>query len=331
MTQRPVNLLGPVLAMSALVLVMVVARFGASALGLRVPWYLVHEVTLMALPAGWLLVRALRRLDESNRTAFVVTTMLFVSASAIAELLAIQARYWWFYEGNDPLSGLDLGAIPLEEFLSYPLLLGIPVLWFVELSREGEPVLGERALKAASWLRRGALVALGAAALFVGLAIVAPSQPLDPAVLPFVDASGAVRYSAGPKQYGWTIVQLLGWAGTLALGAAVAPRVRWRPLLMVVATYFPYALFVELLACGRGWWVWNSQQTIGWFAWVLPIESFSMYLTGALMPVLCFEWLRTLWVARRQHELSATLVAPRLDSSPQPVGYLAHRVVEPPH
>jgi len=115
---------------------------------------------------------------------------------------------------------------------------------------------------------------------------------VDTVTQPFVDAAGAVRYSAGPKQYGWTIVQLLGWAGVLLCARAGWRHVNPGRLALLVVTYFPFALFFELLACGRGWWVWNAQQTVGLFAWVLPAESFSMYLTGALLPTLGFELVR---------------------------------------
>lgn len=305
-SQRP--LLPPLVGISLLMIAMVVARALADAAQVKLPWYLLHELTVMLVPMVWLLVRVFPRLDESKRVAFVVTSGLFISASAVAELLAIEHRYWWFFEGHDALSGLTLGAIPLEEFLSYPMLLNVPVLWFLDrsLAAPDEPMLGEaRAAPIARVLRALSAVAAVAAVGFIGLALLSPSVPTDVVTQPFIDAAGAVRYSAGPRHYGWTIVQLLGWAGTFSLGAAVAHRVRWRTLLIVVATYFPFALFVELLACGRGWWVWNAQQTVGVFAWVLPIESFSMYLTGALMPVLCFEWLRGLWAA----EPGATWVA----------------------
>lgn len=298
MSRPESSLLKPLVGLSVLVVAMVVVRAIADALGVKAPWYLLHELTVMLVPMLWLLVRVYPRLDDSSRVGFVVTSGLFISLSAIAELLAIGARYWSFYEGFDPLSGLDLGAIPLEEFLSYPLLLNLPILWFLELSRArpDEPVLGPaRAAGLTKVFKRASAAAFVAALGFIALALAGPATPLDVTTPAFVDAAGAVRYAAGPKQYGWTIVQLLGWAGTFALGAAVAHRLRWRTVLIVVATYFPFALFVELLACGRGWWVWNSQQTLGVFAWVLPVESFSMYLTGALMPVFCFEWLRGLW------------------------------------
>jgi hypothetical protein len=290
--------LKPLISVSLLGVVMVFARAVADAAGLKLPWYLLHELTVMLVPVIWLLARVYPRLDESNRLGLIVTSAGFIALSAIAELVAIAARYWCFYEGFDPLSGLTLGAIPLEEFLSYPLLLSLPILWFLELShsRPNEPLLGEaRAQSLVKLFKRASAGALVLAGLFIVLGLRAAPVPLDVATPAFVDAAGAVRYSAGAKHYGWTIVQLLGWAGTFALGAAVAHRLRWRTVLIVVATYFPFALFVELLACGRGWWVWNSQQTLGVFAWVLPVESFSMYLTGALMPVFCFEWLRGVW------------------------------------
>ncbi len=298
MSARPAApLVRPLLALALLFVLMVVARTAADATGVKAPWYLLHELTVMGLPAAWLAWRVLPRSSEADRVGFVVTTGLFVTASAIAELVAIEHRYWWFYEGFDGLSGLTLGAIPLEEFISYPLLLTVPVLWFLELSaaRPDEPALGEaRAASVSRWLRRAAVGALAVAASLVGLALL-DLRPTDVSAVPFVDAAGAVRYAAGPKQYGWTIVQALGWAGTFALGERVVARLRWRTLLVVASTYVPFALFVELLACGRGWWVWNARQTLGVFAWVLPVESFSMYLTGALMPVLCFEWLRGVW------------------------------------
>ena len=279
--------------LSGLILMMVGARFAADRLGLQLPWYLLHEVVLLLIPMGLLLREVFPQLEPAQRVAFVLTSGCFISQSAVAELLAIEHHYWGFYTKLDPLSGLDLGAIPLEEFLSYPMLLNIPVLWYLWLGRvfPTRAVPPPTAEKTALWLRRLAWACVGAAGVFVLLSRFGPLdlQPLD--AQPGPDAMGAIRYAAGPRQYGWTIVQALGWAGTFALAAKLSHRLQWQRLSMLVLTYFPFALFVELLACGRGWWVWNTQQAIGVTAWVLPIESFSMYLTGALFPTLFFEWL----------------------------------------
>jgi hypothetical protein len=133
-------------------------------------------------------------------------------------------------------------------------------------------------------------LSLAGAATFLTLAKlgVGTDLPIDAPAAP--NAMGALHYAAGPKQYGWTIVQFLGWAGTLSVAARIAHRIPWRRLLVQTLTYFPFMMYVELLACGRGWWVWNTQQTIGPTVWILPIESFSMYLTGGLFTALVYEW-----------------------------------------
>jgi hypothetical protein len=280
--------------LAGLILLMIAARRVADALGLRAPWYFLHEVVLLLVPMGWLLLEVFPKLAPAQRIAFVITSGLFIGQSAIAELLAIEHRYWGFYTQLDPLSGLDLGAIPLEEFLSYPMLLNLPILWYLWLGRvfpHAPRQHPQREARLSSWLRRAAWASVALALLFVALAItgLGDAAPLD--AVPAPDAAGAIRFAAGPRHYGWTIVQLLGWAGTFAVGAKVVPRLQWKRLLVMLITWFPFALFFELLACGRGWWVWNTQQAIGVTAWVLPIESFSMYLTGALFTTLCFEWL----------------------------------------
>ncbi len=278
--------------LAGLILTMVLARHLADLMGLKAPWYLLHEGALLLVPMVWLLRQVLPTLEPARRVAFVVTSGLFISLSAIAELLAIEHRYWGFYTGLDPLSGLDLGAIPIEEFLSYPMLLNLPVLWYLWLKQvlPGDRPVQNPAL-AALWLKRGAWLSALLAAGFIVLAIIGvdDAQPLTN--VPGPDAVGAIRFAAGPRQFGWTIVQLLGWSGLLSAAARAVSRLKPKRLAIMVLTYFPFALFFELLACGRGWWVWNTQQALGFTAWVLPVESFSMYLTGALFPTVVFELL----------------------------------------
>ncbi len=285
-------LLGRLIGLSLLMLGMIALRWGLAALGRTGPWYLLHELVVLLVPMAFLLVEVWGRLAPNERLAFVATSGLFISLSAVAEMIAIEQRYWWFFTELDPLSGFDLGAIPAEEFLSYPLLLNLPVLWYLWLRRV-LPGLATGVAPSAR-VRSALFVAAGlcgvAALVLMGLAW-RNFGPIDRVTQPFVDVAGAVRYVAGPKQYGWTIVQLLGWVGLLVVATKAWPSVHPGRLFLMTVTYFPFALFFELLACGRGWWVWNAQQTLGVFTWVLPIESFSMYLTGALFPTLTFELL----------------------------------------
>ena len=198
----------------------------------------------------------------------------------------------------------------MEEFLSYPMLLNLPVLFYLWL---GTQFGAERPVAFTPGTQRTlkllALAAAGLGGVCLYRALTVHSRALDLNALPAPDASGAIRYSAGPKQMGWTLVQLLGWAGTLLLLSKAHPRTALRRLAFVAAVYLVYSLFIELLACGRGWWVWNSEQTLGLFALVLPVESFSMYLTGALMPVLFFELIRPAFAPHRLSSSSSVTTA----------------------
>jgi hypothetical protein len=288
-----VTMLKRLSALAGLILFMVAARYGCDRLGIRAPWYLLHEAVVLGVPMGWMIFELWPRLEAAQRLAFVLTSGFFITISCIAELLAIEKHYWAFYTVQDPLSGFDMGAIPIEEFVSYPLLLNVPILWYMWLGRafRDPPQLPERVTtRIATWLQRGVWVSLAGAATFIALALlgVGTDLPIDLPAAP--DAMGALHYAAGPKQYGWTIVQFLGWAGTLSVAARIAHRIPWKRMLVQTLTYFPFMMYVELLACGRGWWVWNTQQTIGPTVWILPVESFSMYLTGGLFTTLVYEW-----------------------------------------
>lgn len=258
---------------------------------LHLPWYLLHQVILALVPMAWLLWETMPRARQAQRLAFITTSAFFISTSAIFELLAIQHRYWWFFTATDRLSGLRIGSVPLEEFIFYPLFLNLPILVFLWLGdfiadpaeRADEP-RARRGLYAAA----AALAALAGVVLVTGLFNREPA--LDLSLLPAPGADGALHYSAGPKQRGWTMVQLLGLAGTAFFFARTWARVPLRRLLLTLLAYFPFAMFVELMACGRGWWVWNAQQVLGTFTWILPVESYSMYLTGALLPPLFYLW-----------------------------------------
>jgi len=259
---------------------------------LHLPWYLLHQIILALVPMVWLLREVLPRLPASGRLAFITTSAFFISTSAVFELIAIHHRYWWFFTDVDTLSGLKIGAVPLEEFIFYPLFLNLPMLFFLWL----EPVVSDPAERADRPTVRKVLYALsGLFALLAGVTVAVgllTHEPvLDPALSPSIGADGALRYAAGPKQCGWTMVQLLGLAGLAFFVARLWTRLPARRTLLTVLAYFPFALFVELMACGRGWWVWNERQVLGAFTWILPVESYSMYLTGALLPPLFYLWI----------------------------------------
>ena len=294
------KLLGRTSIVAVMMLGTVLLQSAGDRWGLRLPWYLLHQLVLALIPMIWLLRRVLSPRGEVGALSFVATSALFISASAIFELIAIAHRYWWFSTAVDPLSGLHLGSVPLEEFLFYPLFLNLPILVFLWLeSTVGGPG------RLPDWPRvRVASRVLGLALLGLGVAVAIWGQlqrtpALDPALLPWRAPTGQWVYLSGPRQCGWTVVQLCGLGLTLSLLSTLWTRLPARALGLTLLCYFPFAMFIELMACGRGWWVWNAQQVLGVFTWVLPIESYAMYLTGAVLPPLVLVWLRPLFPADR--------------------------------
>jgi hypothetical protein len=287
------KLLSRLSALSLMMLLVMAAQTFGDRAELHLPWYFLHQIVLALIPMTLLIVEVLPRAAPADRLAFIATSAFFIGTSAIAEILAIEHRYWWFFTEKDHLLGVQLGALPIEEFIFYPLFLNLPILFFMWLKTalDDEPARApnppvQKGLKLAAW----ALAALGF--VLVVLAVQTDSPPLDTTILPAADAKGALRYAAGPHRRGWTIVQLFGLSGTCTLLATLWPRIPARRLWMTLICYFPFAMFVELMACGRGWWVWNERQVLGVFTWILPVESYSMYITGALLPPLFLEWVR---------------------------------------
>jgi hypothetical protein len=266
---------------------------------LHLPWYFLHQIVLALIPMTLMIVEVLPRAAVADRLAFIATSAFFISTSAIAEILAIEHRYWWFFTERDHLLGVQLGSLPIEEFIFYPLFLNLPILFFMWL----KDVLGVEPLRAPNaGVQRGLKIAAGVLAalglVLVVLAVQTDTPALDTTILPAADLKGALRYAAGPHRRGWTIVQLFGLSGTCTLLSLLWPRIPARRLWLTLICYFPFAMFVELMACGRGWWVWNERQVMGLFTWILPVESYSMYITGALLPPLFLEWVRPFFELR---------------------------------
>ena len=285
-----IKLLGRLVVLAVMVLGTVLVQTLGDSQSWKLPWYLIHELVLLAVPMAWLLVEVFPRAAREEKLAFLCTSAIFVFLGSAFEIVAIQHRYWWFYTARDQLSGLTLGGVTIEEFLYYPLILNIPVLlyaWLVRRLPASPP--------GAPWSRGGKLLArlLAGAALLGGLVLLVlawrqTTPPLDLAVQPQPDASGTLRYAAGPPQHSWTIIQLLSLGVGLLAFVRLRSRLHRQAALLVLVLFVPYAFFLELMACGRGWWVWNARQVLGPFTGVLPVDSYLMYLTGALLPVLCY-------------------------------------------
>lgn len=285
-----IKLLGRLVVLAVMVLGTLLVQHLGDSKEWKLPWYLIHEGVLLAIPMAWLLIEVYPRARKAEKLAFLCASAVFVLLGSAFELVAIQQRFWWFYTARDGLSGIQIGTVAVEEFIYYPLILNIPILlygWLIRRLPEPKPALPwSRTRRIAAGALAGAALAGGLVLLVLALGSTTP--PLDRSIMPTHDAAGVLRYAAGPPRYGWTIIQLLALGSGVLAYARLRARVHRPALLLVVALFVPYAFFLELMACGRGWWVWNQRQVTGLFTGVLPIDSYLMYLTGALLPVLCY-------------------------------------------
>ncbi len=289
----PRELLQAVLGLALLALLLQAAIHFADSRGWRLPWYFVQEMTLGALPMLWLL-RALRsRLQRGEMHALLYTGGFFLALSYVCEYIALAQRYWWFYQAKDWLLGIEIVGIPIEELIYYPFLLGIPVLLYIYWQKHlgPEPATDARRQSRVIWwtvtVLATACIAVGVALFVRGLYLDGPAADL--ALDPAPDAAGLIRYTTGPAARGWTVIQSISLGVGLLSLRRLWPRLHRAALTRSLVLYLPYAVVVEAMACSRGWWVWNSQQVSGIFTGILPLDSYVMYLTGFLLPILLYE------------------------------------------
>src|SRR5205085_1732494 len=102
----------------------VVLQYLSGREGLALPWYFLTTLVMGLVPMTWLIYENWRA-PKQTWLAFITTSSLFIVASAVAELIAIQWRFWWFYQGIDKLLGVQVGGVPVEEFFFYPLFLNL--------------------------------------------------------------------------------------------------------------------------------------------------------------------------------------------------------------
>lgn len=299
----------PLTVLAAMVFGTVVVQYLNDTYHWHLPWYFIQQIVVGVIPMAWLLYETLPKADRADRFAFLTSSAIFISLSAIFELIAIQERYWWFYQGIDHLTGFRVGDIPLEEFFFYPMFLNLPMLFYWYLKQFVTPTPAPKPLSPVmTRVLQGAGVLFGLVTLgLIGWALTHSQPPLDPSIQPAPDAAGAIRYTAGPPDHGWTIVQMAALSSICFFWIPMRERIDRRRFAITVAVYFVLAFFFELMGCGRGWWVWNSQQVMGVFTWVLPIESYAMYVTGAVMPIITLEWLKPFFAQSTEKSPSVAL------------------------
>ena len=260
--------------------------------GWHLPWYMIFLLTVLLIPNILFIRYALTR----NQTKRMVVLAQIAVASIfmfISEITAIQYKFWNFLEDKDVLCGLYMGGVPFEEFFFYPLMLNISLYAYLmaksAFKKDRTSVPGPQISGAAS------ITLLVVAALFVGLAVyigINYSSEIGPYFFGR-DGRGLPLYTEGGRYRGWGVTVFAGMAISLAVFVWGTRRyMDIRALVFAGFTIYLASLCIELLGIGRGWWVYNDYQLLGFKIYILPLESLFMYLIGVIFPAGVYETLR---------------------------------------
>ena len=284
-----------VLAWIGLFVIMFVGIGVVGIWGWKLPWYFLFLIVVLFFPNIIFIAYALKK-HPYKRLVVLAQAGISLILMYIAEILAIQFRYWDFLQDWDILLGLDLGNVPLEEFLFYPLMLNVSLYGYLQaksILKKYRPELpADFKPNGKRWIGWGLAAAFVCIAVIVGCC---GTGDIAERVMTR-DDSGNPVYVEGKQHKAWGVTMMAGMAITIAfvMGATVNGFLDWKAVFFAGCIIYPASMVIELLGIGRGWWVYNDQQLIGLKIYILPLESLFMYGIGSVFPASVYEVLREL-------------------------------------
>ncbi|HEX2958242.1 MAG TPA: hypothetical protein VHO70_15515 [Chitinispirillaceae bacterium] len=253
--------------------------------------------------------------DRWEKTALAVVLIVSFFFSVVVEIIGVYFKFWTFFTDKDPLIGITIGDVPVEEFLFYIGANMQLCFLYLAVSKKCDS-LGITANRFRSWFsrkkpvqERGAVKKQKTAVIIsmviailaaVGLVIRARKDHPEPErPEKYRNSRGMPVYKEGVWYPGWLIAITpffaVGavWFKTLIKKIHVAAF-----LISFILNMTMYILF-EYNAIMRGHWVYNEQRLLGWkFAGTMSIELFLVYITSFLFLVPFFESIRFFLVYR---------------------------------
>ncbi len=261
----------------------------------RLPAYMIFEVVCLLPGTVWLYVVAYRK-GWVTTVGALLQGAVVAAVSYVVQVAATNGKYWDYFQDKDILVGVRISGVPLEEFFFYPLTINISLLLYLLLC----DVIKARRLSDLRVSRRALRWTLGVLALVFAIlaAYVFTLRDMTQAV-PEVrtwEGIGIPRYMQGTRSYGWCLICLVSLVANAILFyiAELTTALMLRAVLLQAGFVFLIFFMIELLGTGRGWWVYNSQVTSGFWIAGIPLENLGVYFTGVMLPVAIFESTRTL-------------------------------------
>lgn len=255
--------------------------------------------------------------DRWEKTALAVVLITSFFFSVVLEIVGVYLKFWTFFTDKDPLMGINIGDIPVEEFLFY---IGANMqLCFLYLAVSLKcDSLGFTAKRVRSWFsrkktghedspvakrQRAAIIIMGiivAILAAVGLVIRAKKNHPEPEVPEkYRNGRGMPVYKEGVWYPGWLIAITPFFAIGVVWFRAMIKKINIAAFLISFVLNMTMYILFEYNAIMRGHWVYNEQRLLGLkFAGTMSIELFLVYITSFLFLVPFFETVRYFFISR---------------------------------
>jgi lycopene cyclase domain-containing protein len=279
-------------------------------------YYFASLVGVFFIPSLLLWYYIALHADRWEKTALAVVQIISFFFSVVVEIIGVYLKFWTFFTDKYPLLGINIGDIPVEEFLFY---IGANMqLCFLYLAVSLKcDSMGFTAKRVRSWFsgkktgsesdadanrKKTVLIISGIIAILaaVGLALRAKKDHREPEIPEkYRDSRGMPVYKEGVWYPGWLIAITPFFAIGVVWFRAMIKKINVAAFLISLVLNMTMYILFEYNAIMRGHWVYNEQRLLGLkFAGTMSIELFLVYFTSFLFLVPFFETVRYFFVCK---------------------------------
>jgi lycopene cyclase domain-containing protein len=255
--------------------------------------------------------------DRWEKVSLVVVLAVSFLFSVAIEIIAVYLKFWTFFTDEDPLLGIKIGDIPIEEFIFYfganmqlcflylAVSLKCESLGFTpkkfrslfKKKNDTETTSSSSEVSKKIVLVSGILISILAA---IGLIVRAKkNHPAQEIPKKFRNSRSMPVYIEGVWYPGW----LIAIVPFLTLGIiwfkAVIKKINIIAFFVSLILNLTMYILFEYNAIMRGHWVYNEQRLLGWrFAGTIPLEQIILYFVSFLFLVPFFESVRFFLISK---------------------------------